>query len=291
MTKDAADGTAQPTATGRVPWLRGKLHDVAASHAKLGGWHPVEWMCEFAGTLFQLFLAFHVVAALETPCRRCTPPCRHRRCGWSSSARRSGSSQRSWRSPPLGRRSGAHLNPAVTIGFWAKGTTHVHDLVGYLVAQFAGASAAAAAFVGTAGAWAETAGYARTEPRDGISELTALGIEVTITFCLVLAILASVSSSRTARWTPAAATLALAVLIPLGGPPTGASMNPARTFGPDLASGSFPTLWIYLVGPAIGALLAAAAFPLLASGRDVLTAKLFHDHRYRSTHATRLAPH
>lgn len=291
MTKDAADGTAQPTATGRVPWLRGKLHDVAASHAKLGGWHPVEWMCEFAGTLFQLFLAFHVVAALESPLSplHAAVPSQTVRLVLIGAA--IGLLAALVAVSPLGRRSGAHLNPAVTIGFWAKGTTHVHDLVGYLVAQFAGASAAAAAFVGTAGAWAETVGYARTEPRDGISEWTALGIEVTITFCLVLAILASVSSSRTARWTPAAATLALAVLIPLGGPPTGASMNPARTFGPDLASGSFPTLWIYLVGPAIGALLAAAAFPLLASGRDVLTAKLFHDHRYRSTHATRLAPH
>jgi aquaporin Z len=135
---------------------------------------------------------------------------------------------------------------------------------------------------------AQTANFARTEPRPELSGWTAAGIEVAITFGLVLVVLLMVSSPRTVRWTPVGVTVALMVLIPLGGPLTGAGMNPARTLGPDVVSAQYPFLWVYLVGPALGALLGAAAFSLLASGRGVLTAKLFHDERHPSVHASRM---
>lgn len=268
---------------GRVGRLRGDVRKGIAARAAVGGWHPVEWGCEFVGTALQLGAAFWLVVALESPLSPLNsaipwPTVRLILIGLGIGAL-------AWlvALSPLGRRSGAHLNPAVTVGFWARGVTHVHDLVGFVLAQFAGATLGALVFVLTAGSWAQTAGYARTEP--AVGPWTALGVEVAISFVLVLAILLFASSKRTHRWTPAVATLALAVLIPLGGPPTGASMNPARTFGPDLVSGNFPALWVYLLGPIAGALLAAAAFPLLARGRRVLTGKLHHDPRYRSVHA------
>ena len=65
-------------------------------------------------------------------------------------------------------------------------------------------------------------------------------------------------------------------------------MNPARTLGPDVVSAQYPFLWVYLVGPAIGALLGAAGFSLITSGCGALTAKLFHDERHPSVHASRL---
>lgn len=271
---------------GRTGRLRGVVRIGVAARTAGGGWHPIEWICEFAGTAVQLGLAFWWVAALESPLSPLNsaipwPPVRLALIGLGIGAL-------AWlvALSPLGRRSGAHLNPAVTVGFWARGVTHVHDLVGFILAQFAGATLGALVFVLTAGSWARTAGYARTEP--AVSPWTALGVEVVISFVLVLAILLSTSSEQTHRWTPAVATLALAVLIPLGGPPTGASMNPARTFGPDLVSGSFPALQVYLLGPVAGALLAAVAFPLLARGRRVLTGKLHHDPAYRSVHADTL---
>lgn len=259
-------------------------------HLKIGGWHPVEWGCEFLGIAFQFFAAFCFIAAMESP----LSPLHH--AVPSSNLRLVliglfiGAMAAVVAVSPLGRRSGAHLNPAVTIGFWARGSTHLADLAGYLFAQFAGVTAAALLFVWVGGDWAATAGYARTTPRPGLNLWSALGIEIVISFFLVFTVLFMVSSHRTKRWAPVAVTIALAVLIPLGGPPTGASMNPARTFGPDAVTGTFTALWVYLLGPAIGAIAAAAVFPIVGRGRKVLTAKLYHDDRYPSIHAVHRTP-
>ena len=253
-----------------------------------GGWHLVEWLCELAGTFFQLFVGLMVVVALESPLSPLNEAIPQQWLRLVLIGLELGLLATLVAVSPLGRRSGAHLNPAVTIGSWARGQTHFHDLIGFVAAQCVGAVLAAAAVVAVTGSWAEAVGFARTEPRPGLPPWTTLGIEVALTFGLVFVILLMVSSPKTARWTPLGATVALMVLIPVGGPPTGASMNPARTLGPDVVSATFPSLWIYIVGPALGALLAAAAFPLFASGRRVLTAKLFHDERHPSVHGSRL---
>ncbi|UNX56106.1 aquaporin [Georgenia sp. TF02-10] len=270
--------------------LRGEAGRVVESRAALGGWHPVEWLCELVGTGGQLFLAFVVVAALESPLSPLTAAIPNPTVRLALIGLMIGLLAALVAVSPLGRRSGAHLNPAVTIGFWARGSTHVHDLLGYVAAQVVGAVLGALAFGAVMGEWARTAGYARTELGPGVSAWRAFGIEVAITFLLVLAVLLMTSSHRTARWTPAVIALALTVLVPVGGPPTGASMNPARTLGPDVASGTYPALWVYLLGPALGAVLAALAYPLLAAGRRVLTAKVFLDERYHDVHAVHRPP-
>jgi aquaporin Z len=187
---------------------------------------------------------------------------------------------------PLGRRSGAHLNPVVTLGFWLRGHIHSHDLAGYTVAQLLGALAAAALLRGAWGNWASRIDDAATLPT--VSALGAAAIECGLTAALVLLIFGFLSSARTARWTPAAVIVALPILIRIGAPYTGASMNPARSIGPAVVSGNYRSIWVYLVAPPVGAICAVLALKLLAPRRKTQTAKLFHDQRYPSTAKTLL---
>lgn len=161
-------------------------------------------------------------------------------------------------------------------------------MAGFAVAQAAGAVVAAAGFAAAEPAWSASVHTARTTPQTGLSGPAGAAIEAGLTFGLLLTVFLMVSSTRTARWTPAVVTGVLAGLIWAGAPHTGASMNPARTLGPDLITGSYPALWIYIVGPLAGVVLAAGTFALLGRGRRTLTAKLFHDARYPSVHATAL---
>jgi aquaporin Z len=252
----------------------------------VGGWHVVEWACELAGTFLQLLLGFGAVALFESslsPVRQAigSGAARLLLIGLVFAVLAAAVAV-----SPLGRRSGAHLNPAVTTGFWARGHTHPHDLLGYSAAQVLGALAAAACFRAAFGAWARTSGFARTVPAPGLSWWAAAAIECAITTGLLLVIFAMVSHPRTARWTPLAVIVWLPILIWIGAPHTGASMNPARTVGPDTVVLDFRALQAYLVGPIAGALLAAGAFSL--TRRRTLTPKLFHDARYPSTQKTHL---
>jgi aquaporin Z len=268
--------------------LKGHPQRPAAPQEKVAGWHWTEWACELAGTAFQLFLGFSVVAFFEAP----------------HAPGRAAIASSGWRLviigacfgalaaivavSPIGKRSGAHLNPAVTLGFFLRKHTHVADLAGYALAQLAGALVAAAALRSTWPSWTRQIDNARTSPSPTTPSWAAVGIEAGLTMALLLVVFTMVSSSRTARWTPAVVTGALSGLIWAGAPYTGASMNPARTLGPDLVSGAFPAWWVYLVGPPAGAALAAGAFWLLARERTTLTAKLFHDSDYPSTQRTLL---
>jgi aquaporin Z len=250
---------------------------------KCGGWHPIEWGCELIGTAFQLFFGFGAVALLEAHSsglrREITP-------GWlrlMMIGAAFGLLAAIVATSPVGRRSGAHLNPAVTIGFWARGHTHPHDVAGYIAGQTLGAVAATAAFQASWGKLADQVDHARTAPGPTTASWAAVVIELLLTAALLFAIFRMVSSPRTARYTPLVVTGVLAVLIRIGAHYTGASMNPARTFAPDLVGSNFHALWIYLVGPPLGALLAAGLFTLLMKERTTLTAKLFHDPKYPTT--------
>ncbi|OXS82823.1 MIP/aquaporin family protein [Kocuria marina] len=238
--------------------------------------HPREWLYEFIGTFGQLGLAYALVASLESPLSPLNQAIPNPTVRLILIGAGIGALAAVVAISPLGRRSGAHLNPSVTVGFWARGRMSAADTVGYIGAQILGACVGAALFALALGQWAETAGYARTAPRPGINLGWALLIEIGLTFVLVLTVLLMVSSHRTKRWTPAAATLALAVLVPMGGPPTGASMNFARTLGPDLVAGDFTALWVYAVGPLIGAVLAALVHRSLGASWDVVTTRIYH---------------
>jgi aquaporin Z len=267
--------------------LKGHPDDAPAPQRKAQGWHPVDWACEFAGTAFQLFLGFCVIAIIESdrsPLRDALP--------WSwlrlvVIGIAFGVLAAAVALSPIGRRSGAHLNPAVTLAFALRGHTPGRDAGGYMVAQAAGATLAAAAFVLALRPWARTVGWARTAPDPSLPAWAVVAIEAGLTCALLLTVFLMVSSPRTARWTPAAVTGALAGLIWAGAPRTGASMNPARTIGPDLVTAGFPVWWAYFAGPAAGAVAAVLLFALMRD-RRTLTAKLFHDPDYPSVHATSL---
>ena len=109
-----------------------------------------------------------------------------------------------------------------------------------------------------------------------------------MTLTLVAVILVTVSSGTTARWTPLTAWMTVAMLVWQGAPWTGTSLNPARSLAPALLLPDTAKLWIYVVGPCIGSLLAVEAFNAVP-GLETRTAKLFHDRRYPSTMATTLA--
>jgi aquaporin NIP len=161
----------------------------------------------------------------------------------------------------LGHVSGAHFNPAVTLAFaWIRHFSW-RDVPLYIAGQLAGAVAGAwtlRALFGTAGR------IGATLPAG--SSLQAFGVEVLLTAVLMFVITAVATDTRAVGQLAALAiggTVALDALW--GGPVTGASMNPARSFGPALASGLWQAHWVYWLGPVIGATLGAALYQGLRS--------------------------
>ena len=189
---------------------------------------------------------------------------------------------------PLGRRSGAYLNPVVTLAFWTQRKVHPHDLAGYVGAQLLGAVLGTAAVAGLWGGEARAVHLGATAPGRGLTGPAAMLVEAAMTAVLVLVLLLMTSSARTARWTALVLWPGIAALVWQGAPYTGTSLNPARSLGPALLAPLLGPYWVYVAGPLLGGALAVAGFALLRD-RQVLTAKLFHDPRYRSTLGTSLA--
>lgn len=266
-----------PTAAQRVdPSARESQRATSRPQRPVKRFHPREWVYEFVGTFGQLGLAYVLVACLESPLSPLNSAIPNPTVRLILIGAGIGALAAVVAVSPLGRGSGAHLNPSVTVGFWTRGRMSGADAIGYVTAQTLGACAGAGVFALALGQWAETAGYAQTAPRPGINLGWAALIEVGLTFVLVLTVLLMVSSHRTKRCTPLAATLALTVLVPVGGPPTGASMNFARTLGPDLVAGDFTALWAYAIGPLVGAALASLAHRSLGARWDVVTTRFYH---------------
>ena len=267
----------QAPATSRTPQ--------AAPQRPQPGWHWVPWLSEFVGTailllggLSAVFLDFGPASPVATA----VP---------SSSARLlitgvlfAGTGSLVAVST-LGRHSGAHLNPAVTLAFWTQRRVHLHDLVGYVAAQLLGAVVAAYLLLALWGGTATALRDGLTQPGNGLSPGQAAVVEAGMTAGLVLLVFLMTSSRRTARWTPMGTWILVAGLVWIGAPYTGTSLNPARSLGPALASGDWNAFWVYVVGPLSGSLLAVAAFAVIKRVRriEVLTAKLFHDERYPSS--------
>jgi aquaporin Z len=154
----------------------------------------------------------------------------------------------------MGEVGGAHLNPAVTLAFAARRNFPWGRVPGYIGAQVVGGIVATAflrSMFGTIGL------LGATTPGQGMSDLQALAIEVLLTTGLVSTILGTASGARNVGSNGA---LAIGGYIALAGlwaaPVSGASMNPVRSFAPDLIRGNLMTTWIYVVGPLLGAMIA-----------------------------------
>ncbi len=154
----------------------------------------------------------------------------------------------------MGKVSGAHLNPAVSIAFSPRGDFPWRRVPGYVVMQLAGAAVAALILRHVLDV---SAAYGSSYPAADHSNGAALGMELLLTLGLVSVILGTASGARNIGIIGAIGVGAYIALAGLWGSPiSGTSMNPARTFGPDLIAGNWTAYWVYVVGPLIGAVIA-----------------------------------
>ncbi len=161
----------------------------------------------------------------------------------------------------LGDVSGAHLNPAVTLGFVAAGRFPVRELVPYAVAQTIGAVAASLLLWGL---FSDAPTLGATVPRGTAGQSFVL--EVVLTWFLMLVVLCVSTGAREKGITAGIAVGAVIALEALfAGPICGASMNPARSLAPAVVSARLDHLWVYLTAPVLGALLAVPTFAVIRS--------------------------
>jgi aquaporin Z len=168
----------------------------------------------------------------------------------------------------MGAVSGAHLNPVVTVAFGLRTDFPWRRCFGYVLAQLVGATLACLFLLAVFGNVGE---LGATLPGQGIADWQAMLIELALTAGLVSTILGTASSAQNVGALSAIAVGGYIVLAGLWSSPiSGASMNPARSFGPDLVRGDFASYWVYLVGPLAGALLAVLfAYMLRGRGGDI----------------------
>jgi MIP family channel proteins len=157
--------------------------------------------------------------------------------------------------------SGAHVNPAVTFGLVITGKIRWERALLFWIAQFVGAALAAYLLLYLLGPDSSLGATTGTlSVGAGADPIKAAIVEAILTFFLVAAVYGTGVSGRNGNAVGAAIGLVLTMDILMGGPLTGGSMNPARTFGPALATGDFSYLWIYIVGPLVGAAAAALLY-------------------------------
>jgi aquaporin Z len=183
---------------------------------------------------------------------------------------------------PWGKRSGAHMNPAVTLTFLRLGHVTPRDALCYMLAQFVGGTIGV--FVGWAvigAAFAEPPiNFVTTVP--GAQGLAAAFIaELLISMLLMGVVLYASNSARHTRYTGLYAGALVAVYISIEAPLSGMSMNPARTFASALPAGVWTSFWVYLIAPIAGMQLAAALHLFLRGRASVRCAKLIHSPHHR----------
>lgn len=164
----------------------------------------------------------------------------------------------------VGHISGGHLNPAVTIGFWVTKKIGVLESLLYWAAQLLGGAVAAYALVALTPDSARAAGLGTPGLTD-VSRLQGIALEAIMTFLLVWVVFATAADPKGAFNKIAGFAIGLTITadILVGGPFTGAAMNPARAFGPALATGRWTNQGIYWVGPLLGGIIAGFLYDRL----------------------------
>ena len=249
--------------------------EAAPQQEPVGGIHWAEWLSEFIGTALLVFAAMSCVVLVfkpDSPFENLSLSLQLLILGLMFTAIIVAISI-----SPVGRLSGAHINPVVTLAFKITGHVHHHDLAGYWVAQFAGAIFGAFLLK----IWGDAAisvDYGAIAPI--VSWQKAIAIEALMVAAILFTVFLFLSWEKTTKWTPVAAGLVVALDTWKGTPYTNTGLNPARTLGPGVVAGDFTYWWVYFAGTALGAAVVAIAWKL--GPRVVLTAKLFHDPTYRS---------
>lgn len=187
----------------------------------------------------------------------------------------------------LGPLSGCHVNPAVTLGVYLSGQMPISEAVGYWIAQFVGGTAGALALWGVFSGSPE---YSRTSTglgADGWGKLSmvhlngtsAFFVEVILTLLFVFVILLVTSKIGNSAFAGLVIGLTLTLVHLVGIPLTGTSVNPARSLGPALVVGgtALNQVWLFIVAPLVGAVLAAALFRALLPREEATTITLVED--------------
>ena len=178
---------------------------------------------------------------------------------------------------PWGRRSGAQMNPVLTLTFFRLGRSAPHDAAAYVAAQFIGGALGvmvAGAFLGTALS-APGVMYVVTEP-GALGVAVAFVSELVISAIMMTMVLRTTSSERWKRYTGLFAGLLVATYITIESPLSGMSMNPARTVASALAAHHWMAVWIYFVAPLVGMMAAAEIFVRTRGRAEIPCGKYMH---------------
>jgi aquaporin Z len=180
---------------------------------------------------------------------------------------------------PLGKISGAHINPAVTLGFWLMGRVNARHAVAYAICQLAGALIGAVPLLAW-GTMGRSVAYGATVPGVAYGMTWALIGEAATTFALIFGLFFFLRHRSLRAYTPALFPPLYAIMVWLEAPISGTSTNPARTLGPAVISGDWHGWWIYWLGPLVGTLLGVAVYRWVGWRREMIeVAKIFHfDH-------------
>jgi MIP family channel proteins len=163
--------------------------------------------------------------------------------------------------------SGGHFNPAVTVAVRLAGRIEWTHAAAYVVAQLIGAAAAGFLLLAVMPAQAARESFLGTPTLgNDISVVAGIVIEAVLTLVLIFAVFGTAVDWRAPRLGGMAIGLAVAADVMMGGPLTGAAMNPARWFGPALASGHWDNWYVWWIGPLIGAIVAAVIYRYVLEG-------------------------
>ncbi|MEJ2614869.1 MAG: aquaporin [Ignavibacteriaceae bacterium] len=176
----------------------------------------------------------------------------------------------------IGKESGAHINPAVTLAFWSHRKITFSHAAGYIFSQLTGSILGALPLL----LWGKTGSsvyYGATFPGSGDTAWTALLGELLTTFAMVLLLFIFVGNKKLRNYTPLIFPVLYSIMVFAEAPVSGTSTNPARTLGPAVISGYWSAWWVYWIGPAAGALAAVAFYKFSWFKKfKIEVAKLYH---------------
>jgi aquaporin Z len=170
----------------------------------------------------------------------------------------------------IGNISGCHINPAVSLAMLINGKMSVKDFIGYVIAQFLGATAGAAGLMLIFGNKSLGANGFYKASALGVGMKGALIIEAVLTFIFVLAVLGVTSKLENGKIAGIVIGMSLTLVHLIGIVFTGTSVNPARSFGPAIFQGgdALTQLWVFIVGPLVGAAFAAVVYRFLEGKKE-----------------------
>ena len=235
--------------------------------------HWRAYLSEMAGTALLLFVGLSFVIFLfgeGTPMEEIIPNMTARR---TLSGFLFGTTGAMIALSAIGRESGAHINPAVTMVFFLFGKIEKRVAFSYVISQLVGAVIGCLPLL-IWGAQGRSVDFGATYPGDGYSVLAAFGGEVATTFTMVSLLVIFIGFKSTRPFTPMIFPFLYGIMVPIEAVISGTSTNPARSLGPSIISGVWNDWWIYWAGPILGALLAALVCSALA--KRITVAKLYY---------------